>query len=66
MNSEEATFGIPCPRCKALRMFVTHTWPKRKGIRRRRRCRDCGKVQYTTETSGGSFSGREQRLNETG
>jgi len=54
--------GLICPRCHCADLraadgltgwLVTHTMKGRDRIRRRRICRHCGKVVFTTETIGG-------------
>ena len=43
--------GIPCAECGCRHSYVTRTVKIGEVIRRTRRCRNCGRVFYTTESS---------------
>lgn len=43
--------GIPCADCGCKHSYVIRTVKMGEVIRRTRRCRNCGRVFYTTETS---------------
>jgi predicted nucleic acid-binding Zn-ribbon protein len=43
--------GIACPKCGCKDLRVTNSLPSANGSRRRRRvCRNCGRVFYTNES----------------
>ena len=43
--------GIPCSECGCCHSYVVRTEKIGATIRRTRRCRNCGRTFYTTETS---------------
>ena len=43
--------GIPCQECGCRHNYVIRTEKIGEVIRRTRRCRNCGRTFYTTETS---------------
>lgn len=43
--------GIPCASCGCRHSYVTRTVKLGQVIRRTRRCRNCGREYYTTESS---------------
>lgn len=47
----DAVDGIPCADCGCKHSYVIRTVKMGEVIRRTRRCRNCGRVFYTTETS---------------
>lgn len=51
MGMSEAVDGIPCAECGCRHSYVTRTVKIGEVIRRTRRCRNCGRVFYTTESS---------------
>ena len=47
----ESADGIPCMECGCRHSYVVRTVKMGEIIRRTRRCRHCGRVYYTTESS---------------
>lgn len=47
----ESADGIPCADCGCRHSYVVRTVKMGEIIRRTRRCRHCGRVYYTTESS---------------
>ena len=50
MASETAD-GIPCAECGCRHSYVVRTVKVGEIIRRTRRCRNCGRVYFTTEAA---------------
>ena len=48
---DEASDGIPCAECGCRHSYVVRTVKMGEVIRRTRRCRNCGREFYTTESS---------------
>ena len=51
MGEEELADGIPCADCGCRHSYVVRTVKMGEVIRRTRRCRNCGREFYTTESS---------------
>lgn len=51
VNAEELAEGIPCSDCGCRHSYVVRTVKMGEVIRRTRRCRNCGREFYTTESS---------------
>lgn len=47
----EAADGIPCAKCGCRHSYVERTEKIGATIRRKRRCRNCGRTFYTTEVA---------------
>jgi hypothetical protein len=49
-TDKKSPIGIPCPQCGCRHFYTTHTEPLRDGrIRRRKKCRHCGRRIVTYE-----------------
>lgn len=51
MGSGESVDGIPCAGCGCRHSYVVRTVKMGAVVRRTRRCRNCGREYYTTESS---------------
>lgn len=51
VGSCESVDGIPCAKCGCRHSYVVRTVKMGTIIRRTRRCRNCGREYYTTESS---------------
>lgn len=49
--NSSAPEGIPCAQCGCRHSYVVRTVKMGSVIRRTRRCRNCGREFYTTESS---------------
>ena len=47
----DAAVGIPCAECGCRHSYVVRTMKMGGIVRRTRRCRNCGREYYTTESS---------------
>ena len=52
MASDGNGAGIICPACHCRQFATPNTWAVHGGIRRTRRCRNCGTEIVTIETGG--------------
>lgn len=43
------TLGLRCPDCQSVRLIVVDTRPHGQTVRRRRRCKSCGRNFFTRE-----------------
>ena len=51
MGEDVPADGIPCADCGCRHSYVVRTVKMGEVIRRTRRCRNCGREYYTTESS---------------
>ena len=51
MGEDEPADGIPCADCGCRHSYVVRTVKMGEVVRRTRRCRNCGREFYTTESS---------------
>ena len=51
MGEDEPSDGIPCADCGCRHSYVVRTVKMGEVVRRTRRCRNCGREFYTTESS---------------
>lgn len=49
--ADTSSEGIPCAECGCRHSYVERTVRLGELIRRTRRCRNCGRIFYTTETA---------------
>ena len=51
MGEDKPADGIPCADCGCRHSYVVRTVKMGEVVRRTRRCRNCGREFYTTESS---------------
>jgi transcriptional regulator NrdR family protein len=62
-NSSRSERGICCPQCGCRHFYTTHTEPLRDSrIRRRKRCRHCGRKIVTYEAAPTGDSPRDCQM----